>query len=66
MPCRLLIQNVSILELSLSGLVSLAFMYLVVTKGVKIYQRGVLDYTSRDLLGILKKTFESEKKYENY
>ena len=65
MPCRLLIQNVSILELSLSGLLSLAFMYLVITKGVKIYQRGVLDYTSRDLLGILKKTFESEKIYEN-
>ena len=52
----------SILELSLSGLLSLAFMYLVITKGVKIYQRGVLDYTSRDLIGVLKKTFETISK----
>lgn len=65
MPCRLLIQNVSILELSLSGLLSITFMYLVITKGAKIYQRGVLDYTSRDFIGVLKKTFESEKIYEN-
>ena len=58
MPCRLLIQNVSILELSLSALVSVVFMYLVITKGAKIYQKGVLDYTSKDFLGILKKTLE--------
>lgn len=60
MPCRLLIQNVSIIELSLSGLISFVFMYLVITKGAKIYQKGVLDYTSRDLMGVLKKTLERE------
>lgn len=65
MPCRLLIQNVSILELSLSGLLSMTFMYVVVTKGAKIYQRGVLDYTSRGIIGVIKKAIESEKIYEN-
>lgn len=57
MPCRLLIQNVSIFELLLSALVSSLFMYIVLTKGVKVYQRGVLDYTNKSFFEILKKTF---------
>lgn len=57
MPCRLLIQNVNIIELSLSALISCVFMALILTKGSKIYQRGVLDYTSKGFLGVIKKTF---------
>lgn len=57
MPCRLLIQNVSIFELLLSALVSSFFMFIILTKGVKVYQRGVLDYTNKGLGDILKKTF---------
>ena len=57
MPCRLLIQNVSVFELLLSALVSSFFMFIVLTKGVKVYQRGVLDYTNKSLGDILKKTF---------
>lgn len=64
MPCRLLIQNVSILELSLSALISSLFMGLILTKGPKIYQRGVLDYSSKGFLGVMKKTIEREKIYE--
>ena len=57
MPCRLLIQNVSIFELLLSALMSSFFMFIVLTKGIKVYQRGVLDYTNKSLGDILKKTF---------
>lgn len=60
MPCRLLIQNVSILELSLSAFISCGFMMFILLKGPYIYQKGVLDYTSRGFLGIMKKTFEKE------
>ncbi|MGN1344456.1 MAG: hypothetical protein ACI4U3_07740, partial [Traorella sp.] len=65
MPCRLLIQNVSILELGLSALISLVFMYLVVSQGSIIYQRGVLDYTSKGFIDIMKKMFIREKTIEN-
>lgn len=57
MPCRLLIQNVSIFELLLSALVSCLFMWIVLANGIKVYQRGVLDYTNKGLGDILKKTF---------
>lgn len=57
MPCRLLIQNVSAFELLLSALISCAFMWIVLANGIKVYQRGVLDYTNKGLMDILKKTF---------
>ena len=64
MPCRLLIQHVSIIELSLSALISCIFMWLILSKGPLIYQRGVLDYTSKGFLGVMKKTFGREIKNE--
>ena len=41
----------------LSALVSSLFMLIVLTKGIKVYQRGVLDYTNKGLKDILRKTF---------
>lgn len=64
MPCRLLIQNVSFVELTLSALASSVFMWLILTKGPLIYQRGVLDYTSKGFLGVMKKAFYDENKKE--
>lgn len=64
MPCRLLIQNVSILELSLSLIISVICMGMILSKGPSIYQRGVLDYTSRGFLGVMKKTLERENEKE--
>lgn len=60
MPCRLLIQNVRLIELMLSAMISCIFMWLILMKGPKIYQRGVLDYTSKGFLGVMKKTMKSE------
>lgn len=57
MPCRLIIQDVSIFEMLLSAMVSCVFMIIVIMNGSKIYQRGVLDYTSKGFLGVIKKTF---------
>lgn len=54
MPCRLLIQNVSMFELMLSYLISFGAIFLVVKKGSVIYQRGVLDYSSKGVLGVMK------------
>ncbi len=54
MPCRLLIQNVSMFELMLSYMISFGAIFLVVKKGSAVYQRGVLDYSSKGALGIIK------------
>ena len=64
MPCRLLIQNVSFIELSLSALISCIFMALILSKGPLIYQRGVLDYTSKGFLGVMKKTLKRSEDHE--
>lgn len=64
MPCRLLIQNVSVIELSLSALISCIFMWMILTKGPTVYQRGVLDYTSKGFLGVMKKTIGREIRNE--
>ena len=61
MPCRLMIQNVSIFELILSALISCLFMAIVLIKGIRVYQKGVLDYTNKGLLEILKKAFLSNE-----
>lgn len=64
MPCRLLIQNVSFIELSLSALISCIFMALILSKGPLVYQRGVLDYTSKGFLGVMKKTLKRSEDHE--
>lgn len=62
MPCRLLLQNVNILELCLSAMISIIFMSYILTKGPLIYQRGVLDYSSKGFLGVMKKTLGKENR----
>lgn len=57
MPCRLLIQDVKMIELVLSAIISSICMMLILAKGPSIYQRGVLDYSSKGFLTVLKKTF---------
>lgn len=57
MPCRILIQSVSMYELCLSLGISLLAMNFVLQKGSEIYQRGVLDYASKGLLGVLNRIF---------
>ena len=54
MPCRLLIQEVSLFELLLSLMISLAAIMAVVKEGSRIYQHGVLDYSNKGFLGVIK------------
>ena len=56
MPCRLLIQNVSMFELMLSYMISFSAIFFVVKKGSAVYQRGVLDYSSKGALGAVSYT----------
>ncbi len=54
MPCRILIMNVPLLELAISALGSLYLVGLVLQKGMKWYERGVLDYSSKGFIAIWK------------
>lgn len=54
MPCRLLLCDVGWSELILSFVISLSTIILVMKSGSKIYQRGVLDYSNKGILHILK------------
>lgn len=58
MPCRLMIQNVPIIELVLSMMISCVAIVIVVSKGSHLYQRGVLDYTSKGFLGVIKSVWK--------
>lgn len=62
MPCRLLIQNVSLFELLLSYMISFGAIFLVVKEGSTIYQRGVLDYSSKGVLGVIKGILDHPRK----
>lgn len=62
MPCRLLIQNVSLFELLLSYMISFGAIFLVVKEGSAIYQRGVLDYSSKGVLGVIKGILDHPRK----
>ena len=73
MPCRLMIQNVPLIELIVSFLISSIAIYFVIQKGSNIYQRGVLDYSSKGFIGVMKSVFKEpqegikhdKKKYKN-
>lgn len=45
MPCRLMIQNVSLYELILSAMISTLTMLMVMKNGIVMYERGVLDHS---------------------
>lgn len=55
MPCRLLIQNVPNIELLLSVGFSLVSILFIVKHGSKIYEKGVLDYSCKGFIDVIKK-----------
>ena len=54
MPCRILVINVPIIELIISFSMSVILIILVVVKGSKLYEKGVLDYSGKGLLEIIR------------
>ena len=54
MPCRILIQDVSLVQLLISASVSIIIIFIIATKGCRIYEQGVLDYSCKGLFSILK------------
>lgn len=54
MPCRILIQDVPILQMLISASISLYLVYMILTKGSKVYERGVLDYSCKGFIQVLK------------
>lgn len=54
MPCRLLISEVPMMQMLTSLGLSLYFIYIVAVKGVKVYARGVLDYSCKGFIQVLK------------
>lgn len=54
MPCRLLLTSVGLSEMLLSFLFSLLAIWGIIKVGAPIYQKGVLDYSNKGLLQILK------------
>lgn len=60
MPCRLLIQDVALWQLCTSALISFGLIFFIANKGCKIYEQGVLDYSCKGLLSILKNIRKSE------
>lgn len=54
MPCRILIQDVPMLQMIISASISLYLVYIILTKGSKVYERGVLDYSCKGFIQVLK------------
>ena len=66
MPCRLLSQQVAIFEILLSLAISLVAIYVILKKGCWLYQQGVLDYTSKGFIQIIKTAIKlGKEKDEN-
>ena len=68
MPCRLLISDVPIIQLFASIGCSLLFVAYVLYKGIPVYERGVLDYSCKGFIQVIKSmrqgrsTFQERKK----
>lgn len=54
MPCRLLIQEVPFYELILSFSISCYCIKILLRKGIRIYEIGVLDYSCKGILYVFK------------
>lgn len=54
MPCRLIIENVALWQLLLSATLSILLIIILVKKGIPYYERGVLDYSNKGLLTMMK------------
>ncbi len=55
MPCRIMVQDVVFYEILISLGISLYLANIVIKRGIKIYEKGVLDYSSKGMLDILMK-----------
>lgn len=66
MPCRLLSQQVAVFEILLSLTISIAAIYIIIKKGCWLYQQGVLDYTSKGFIQIIRTAIKlGKEKDEN-
>lgn len=61
MPCRILIQSVPLIELTISLLGSVYLCLLVMNKGSKWYAQGVLDYSCKGFIQIWKRMHTSKE-----
>lgn len=55
MPCRILIQNVPTIQLVISLSLSMFCILLVLRYGGKAYEKGVLDYSCKGFIDVIKK-----------
>lgn len=62
MPCRIMVQSVPFYELIISLSISIYLIKIVIEKGIIIYERGVLDYSSKGMIDILMKLKQSSTK----
>lgn len=54
MPCRLLVSEVPLTQMLISIAISGYLIYIVLKKGSKIYERGVLDYSCKGFIQVMK------------
>ncbi|MEG2995665.1 MAG: ABC transporter permease [Erysipelotrichaceae bacterium] len=61
MPCRLLLCEIGWSEIFLSFTIAVSSVYFVIKMGGPIYQKGVLDYSNKGLISILKSIWKMNK-----
>ena len=54
MPCRLLISNVPFVQIFISMFFSILLIIFILHKGIPVYERGVLDYSCKGFIQVLK------------
>lgn len=61
MPCRILIQDVPFIQMLISAFSSLFLVYMILTKGSKVYEKGVLDYSCKGFIQIIRSMNTKQK-----
>lgn len=54
MPCRLLVSEVPLMQMLISIAISVYLIYIVLKKGSKVYERGVLDYSCKGFIQVIR------------
>lgn len=65
MPCRMLIADIPWIQLCLSLSFSTLLIGIVLYKGIPVYERGVLDYSCKGFLQVLKSIRNTTRHKEN-
>lgn len=60
MPCRILIEEVPFFQMCVSAGISILLVYMICKKGSKVYERGVLDYSCKGFIAILKSIYKRQ------